>query len=383
MNRLILTLVATRLGRYYKHQYRIWKSTLDWTVALYIIIPGLLFAIGTYRSWWQQPPDWLLGMPEPLAAMLMLVFVWLGSLRTFVQEADVLILRQRPAMMKELAAYGIVYTTIMRTMSTAVLFGALSIWFVRTIGLSAQHLIWWLLFTVACGTSFAIIKHLVGARWNGWRRYTAIAASTAISTVYLQPVFRMLDDPKHIAALKLGTLLAWLTLAAVCIIRLRVQGTFASDVRAERKAMMAGVDFLLSQSVERKPTILLRTPLLFRRSGRLYRRDDPASLLAEMRIKSFIRRLANVQLMLSFLFLSSAAVLMTPVWLSIPLALVLPGIAASWLHQQWKTWIAEPFVAQFQWDTLDASSASRTSTLWLLAPGFLWLLALSIWHALQ
>lgn len=383
MIRMILSMFATRLIRYYKLQYRMWRTTLDWTVALYIIIPGMFFAVGTYRSWWQQPPDWLLGLPELLAALLMLVFVWSGRLRTFTEEADVLMLRQQPVFMNGLAACGIVFTVLTRLVLVAALFGILSIWFVRVYGLTLEHLAWWHLFTAACGATIAILKHLIVARWTGWRQLAAIMASIAISTVYLVPVLRMLETPQHIAALKLGTLLAWLTLAAASVIRLRAQGTFAHDVRVERKAIMAGADLLLSQSVERKPTVLLRRPLLFRRSGRLFRRTGPATVLAEMRIKSFVRRPANVELMFSFLFLSSLAVVMTPVWLSIPLALVLPGIAASWLHQQWKTWIAEPFVAQFQWDRADASSAARRSTLLLLTPCYIWLVLLAIWHAFQ
>lgn len=382
MFRMILSLFMTRLGRYYKLQYRMWRTALDWTVALYIIIPGLFLTVGTYRSWWQQPPDWLLGLPEALAAIVMLAFVWFGRLRTFKEEADVLILRQQPAIMRGLTGLGIIFTVMARLVLAAALFGVLSVWFVRVIGLTAEHLIWWHLFTAASGATITILKHLIVARWKGWRQFAAVLASIALSVAYVMPVLRMLEAPQRIAALQPGALLAWIVLALAAAIRLRIGETFAHDVREEQKAKLAGIDLLLSQTVERKPTIRLRRPLLFRRSRRLFRRDDTVSVLVEMRLKSFLRKLSNVQLMFSFLGLSSLAVIMTPVWLSIPLALVLPGIAATWLHQEWKTWMAEPFLAQFQWNNAETGSAAFRSALWLLAPCYLWLIALAVWHAL-
>jgi len=373
------SLFISRVGRHWAGQYRVWRSALDWTVWLYILIPGLLFAVGTYRSWWQYPPEWLVGLPDPLAAFPPLIAALSGGLRVFAEDADVLFLRQRQAWRKGLVGLGIAYSCLVHHVVIAALFGFMTIWLVHMIGITIAQMLWWAAFTAACRTGYAIVKHLIGARWNGWRKYAVLCLAGAIAAAaYLAPTQYFLSS-RHTAILQIAAAIAWVALAGAAVGKLRARGTFRHDVLMERKAQLAGTDFLLSQSIERKPRVQLRRPLLFRQSGRLFRRGDAGTVLAEMRIKSFLRKGANIRLWLSFISVSSTAVLLSPAWLSLPVALALPGIAAVWLHEQWKDWFAEPFLAQFPWEPSAARAGSSVSGLWLLVPNAAWLAALAGW----
>lgn len=373
------SLFASRVRRYWAGQYRVWRTALDWTVWLYLLIPGLLFAVGAYRSWWQHPPVWLVGLPDPLAALPPLIAAISGGIRAFAEDADVLFLRQRPAWRKGLVGWGIAYSSLIHHVAAAALFGLLAVWFVPVIGLSAVQLLWWAAFTAACRTAYAIVKHLIGARRNGWRKYAALClAGAALAAAFLAPSLTFLST-RDAATMQIAAALAWAALAIAAVCKLRARGTFWHDVLMERKAQLASTDFLLSQSVERKPRVQLRKPILFRRSRRLFRRDDAGAVLAEMRLKSFLRKGANLRIWLSFLSVSSTAVLLSPAWLSLPVALVLPGIAAVWLRDQGKEWFAEPFLAQFPWEPSDARAGSILSGYWLLVPSAAWLTALSGW----
>lgn len=373
------SLFMSRVSRHWTGQYRVWRTALDWTVWLYLLIPGALFAVGTYRSWWQHPPDWLVGLPDPLAALLPLIAALTGGLRVFAEDADVLFLRQRPEWRRGLAGLGIVYSCLIHHFATAAIFGLLTIWLVHTIGITIAQMLWWAAFTAACRTAYAIVKHLIGARRNGWRKYAALfLAGAAMAAAFLISSQQLLST-RHTATMQIAAVVAWIALAVATICKLRARGTFWHDVLTERKAQLASTDFLLSQSVERKPRVQLRRPILFRQSRRLFRREDAGTVLAEMRLKSFLRKGANLRIWLSFISVSSTAVLLSPAWLSLPVALVLPGIAAVWLRDQWKEWFAEPFLTQFPWEPPVARAGASISGFWLLIPSAAWLVALAGW----
>ena len=375
------TLFRSRVARFWAEQYRVWRTALDWTVWLYFIVPGLLFAGGTYRDWWLDLPAWLTGLPDPLAAVPPLLLVLAGQLRVYAEDADILFLRQRPVWIKGLIGYGTAYSFVMSAIQTVLLFGLQSVWIVKAMGLGWTSIALWMLFTASCRTVFSIVKNLIRSRWTGWRRYAVTGgASIAMAGLYLVPVLRFLSTQNNIA-LSIGALVALAALPAAIAVKMRAKGTFMNDVLMERLARLASTDLLLSAAIERKPTVRLRRPLVFRMSGRLFRGTDAGTMLAEMRLKAFLRKWKNVQLWIGFYGASSGAVLLSPGWLQFPLVAALSFLAAYWIHEQWKEWFAEPFIQQFRWEDSAAIKGSSLSRFWLLLPGAGWLAAVAGWSA--
>ncbi|WP_313999853.1 ABC transporter permease [uncultured Paenibacillus sp.] len=203
-----------------------------------------------------------------------------------------------------------------------------------------------------------------------WRKQAARAVLFAAAVlVYMPPVLWSLEGRTD-AVMWLFVLTAGALPAAVRL-KLRAKGTYASDVYEESKARVASASLLLSQVTERKgkPLIRLGKPLLFRGSGRLFRRSDAGTVLAEMRIKAFLRKLENVRLWFGFFSVSSSAVLLSPGWVALILALLLPLLAAVWAHRHWKDWLQEPFVAQFRWEKTAMRQGASISRFWLIMPG--------------
>lgn len=370
-------LFVARLVRNGREQYRLWRTAIDWTVWLYFLIPGLFIAGEAYWNWWRDPPPWLSNLPVWLAAAVPLALILNGTLRTFVEEADMLFLLQRAGWYRNMRALGIVYTFIKCAFFAAGLLALLSVWHVRVIGTGTAALVLWFALVSACTAFFAIVRNLIEARWKGRRKQAALwTAGACLSAAYLVLMIRFFAQP-HEGILLAGAAAAYAALIAAAWAKLRAKGTFLYDVQTERKIRNATVELLLSQVMERKPAVRLSRPWLFRHSGRLFRRFDAGAVLAEMRIKTLLRNPAQLRIWLSYFAAACGAVLISPVWLGYLLAAVLPLHAGSWMNRQWKMWRAEPYFNLFRWEEREAGTGAGVSRFWLLAPGvvLLWLAA--------
>jgi len=78
----------------WNYQYQVWRTAVDWIVALYIVIPFSTGFIYYHLSWWRAVPWWLDYIPLNALAAIMLVFTWSGTIRIFVEGADQLFLLQ-------------------------------------------------------------------------------------------------------------------------------------------------------------------------------------------------------------------------------------------------------------------------------------------------
>ena len=261
--------------------------------------------------------------------------------------------------------------------STLLLFAMLLPWLRAEAAFGWTYLALWALYTIGMKAWFTILKRIFESRRRGWRRWTAEAAVlAAVAAAYALPFVQAPGHAPLMAGCAVLSLAAWALAAST---KLRAKGGFETDAREERSARLAGAELLLTPVMERKPLVRFKRPFVFRRSGRLLRGADAGVMLAEMRIKSFARKLEHVRLWLGFVGVSSTAILLSPGWLALALAAVLPLLAASWVHGQWKEWAEEPFIAQFRWDERALRRGAALSRFWIVAPAALWLAALAGW----
>ena len=371
-------LLHTRIKRFWIDQYRVWKTALDWTVWVYFIVPGLWIGGGTYRELWLDPPEWLLATPELAVLVIPILSLFIGRQRTFLEDADMLFLTQRQPWIRRLIAGGAIYTLAIQLVTTAIVFGVMLLWLMKGLGLSPAAIVAWAVCTVCCKAAVTIQQHLIESRWRGWRRWLLqIAAAIAVILAYGWVSPHGFDRPEFLLAFAMLALAAWFLALRY---KLGARGDFAFDAQAERKARLASTDLLLTTVMERKPIIRLSKPVVFKKSGRLLRGSDAGTMLAEMRMNAWVRKLANVRLWLGFFGASTTAVLVSPGWLALTLAGTLPLFAAIWMQKQWREWLEEPFIAQFKWEKPALRKGASVSRFWLLVPGAAWLASLAGWQ---
>lgn len=367
-------LFRIRLKRNGKEQFRAWTSVLDWTVWVYLLIPGLFISGGLYRELWMDMADWADQIPwtilYPIVLFIILMF---GRLRIFVEEAERLFLLQHLHWLQVIKRWGILYMLVSKAVILLLPFVVLLPFLWKVERLSLQQFILAYTFTLLIGLAMSLGSHLLVGRFKGWRKWVVESVFLILfGAVYFIPMFAGANNSGLLVISIIGAMLLFIVLL---YFTLRASIQFEAEVKNESEARLRSTELLMSQVIESKRLISFRRPIVFRRSQRLFRKSDPSTMLAEMRLKAFLRGFTHIRVWIGFISASAFAVNMVPAPIAAFLLISLPMIGSSWLHLQWRQWFTEPFIAQFPWSEEDEKRAVVLSRFWLLLP------AMAIWSA--
>lgn len=360
------TLFRRRLRRFWTEQWKAWRTALDWTVWVYFVLPLLWIGGGTYVDWWHHPPDWLTRLPMVSGERLTLAVVFFGRLRTFAEEADVLFLLPRRRWMSGILTRGMAYTALSLLVMSALVYVLMLPFFVAVHHFPAAKLLVMLAYTWIGAGIGAVSRNLIEARFGGLRKwFVKTATMLMLAAAYLAPLVLLGGTPMDLLApIIAGAAVLFGLLRA----KLRARDTFESDVRQEQLARLASTQLLLRNVIERRPRIKLSRPAVLRRSNRIFKRFSGDTILAEMIVKAFIRRLPLVRMWFFFTLASTAAVALSPAILQPFIAVAFMLLLSTWVISHWRGMIAEPFFRQFRWqDAVLRGSAGRVR-FWLVAP---------------
>ncbi|RJE82790.1 hypothetical protein D3P07_26120 [Paenibacillus sp. 1011MAR3C5] len=357
-----------RLKRNVKEQARAWNSVFDWSVWVYILVPGLVLFGGMYREIWLDMPEWANQVPWLLlfSIMLFLIIAFGGRIRIFVDEADRLFLLQQPRWLTLLKRYGMIYSFLMQALVLILPFAVLLPFLLRVEQISLQEIGAAYLYSLLFAMLMSMTLHLLNGRFRRWRQ---VGVETIVLLVgagaYLYPMLS-LANPTIVVGLTLaGAALLVLIVLYVC---LRRPFHFETEVKNERSARMSSTELLMSQVIERKPAMKLKQPLFMRQSRRLFKKSDTGTILAELRIITFVRSMSTLRIGIGFLSVTTGAIVLVPPSATYALIGGFLFLIVPWLRMQWEQWRTEEFIAQFPWDSADLGKGVRISRFWLLLP---------------
>lgn len=368
-------LFRIRLKRNGQEQFRAWTSVLDWTVWVYLLIPGMFIFGGLYRELWMDMADWADNIPwtilYPIVLFIILMF---GRLRIFVEEADRLFLLQHLHWLQVIKRWGILYMLISKAIILLLPLMVFLPFLWKVEQLSLQQLILPYVFSLLTGLVMSLGSHLLVGRFKSWRKWTVeFVLLILFGVIYFIPMLAWADDSN----LQVASIMSVMLIGMILLFfTLRANIQFEAEVKNESEARLRSTELLMSQVIESKRLISFRRPIVFRRSQRLFRKSDPSTMLAEMRLKAFLRGLTHIRVWIGFISASAFAVNMVPAPIAAFLLISLPMIGSSWLHLQWRQWFTEPFIAQFPWSEKDEKRAVVVSRFWMLLP------AMAIWSAI-
>ncbi|PYI50716.1 ABC transporter permease [Paenibacillus flagellatus] len=361
-------LFVRRLRSEWRFQYRVWKMAVDWTVALYIVIPALAVAAYQYASWWRVAPGWAEGVPLPVWLAAVYVLTGFGGVRLFLEEADQLFLIRNASWMNRLKRSGIAYSLAVRTIGSAAAAAAAAPFLVRVHEYETGRLLLLGVLAVFAGTHSVLARRLLELTLprfaGGGASVLAYAALGALFVAAAMPGAAWWQ-PLALAALLAGST-AWLAK-----VRLRLAGTFYRDAAYEYERRMRFAALLLAQVAPRPSKLLRRrTPLLFRGSRKLFRRRTPDRVLAETIVKSFFRSGTQLKLYIQFAFAVCFGIAAMPVAAKWLFALGISLLMAYWVKQYGKEVTASSFVKLFPWKDEDRLRAIGRATPLLFMPAF-------------
>ncbi|MBD2871334.1 ABC transporter permease [Paenibacillus arenilitoris] len=353
-----------------KRQLRAWNSVMDWTVWLYLLIPGLIIGGGLYRELWTDMPSWAGNVPWLIIYPFVLFIVMLlGHIRVFVEDADRLFLLQRPEWLQALKRRGILYSFATKAAILLLPYALLLPFLIVVEGMTWLGIVLAYGYTLCMGMTVSLGMHVLHGRRKGWRRHAVeVFVVLLFAAAYLIP---MTAGGQGTELLGLSIAAGMLLMAGMLWLAFRSAIQFDAEVKLENEARHRSTELLMSQVIESKPSLRLKRPFFFRKSQRLFRRSDAGTMLAEMRLKAFLRGMTHLRVWASFISASMYAVILVPGPVAAFLVIALAMVGSSWLQLQWKQWYAEPFVAQFRWSEQDAKRGARLSRFWLLLPPML------------
>lgn len=345
----VTKLFLKRISSDWKYQYQVWKTAVDWIVALYIVIPFFTIFINFYLSWWRKAPEWLAYIPLNAILGIILVFAWSGTIRIFVEDADQLFLLQRKAWIRRIYKYSLGYSVINTLMVTVLLLIILAPFLLLHYGFTQINIIWLTVLIFVLKNCMGLAKQLVEFRFQSWVQRIVRVIIFIITGFYVRESVVLLLRRPGLFYLSLSVLLS--TLGFLLYKRVNLKGTFFDDVAREHTAKLRFAKFMLQRAgtYVKKPRIMRKRPILFRNSKPIFKKRNPVNGLVEICLKAVLRNEGDVGFYLKLVGFYLVMIVAFPGEFKWLLWIVFSIILTSVVGTSWLGVINEPFVCLFPW----------------------------------
>lgn len=320
------------------YQAGVIRSVLDWTIWVYMVIPGLVIGGFMYVEAWQEPPA---GIPSALVILALLLTAIGGNLRTMLEEPDLLFLLQQKGILRQMKRHAYINSIIQALGATALFFGlALPLLSIKYTMVPFEiGALFMAIFAVKMSV-LTLKKRIV----NRYIRFAVILAVITAAAVLL------LRHPAGMNGI-FGTII---------VILLHVynwSGTGSThsffrdiEIEAAERRKWTGMILHFSPEVENLPSRQKKRPILFPYSERIFNKRTPENGLLELVLKSFFRNwneVGSVLQMTSITFFAIAAMPLLFKW-GIYLAFLL--FLNIWLDSSYKRLAESPFFQVVPYD---------------------------------
>lgn len=362
-------------------QWKVWRTAIDWTVALYLIIPGCIIAVVEFRSWWEKDA-WLAHVPLGVVSLFFFGVVSVSRLRLHVKAVDLLILQQKRWL----------HTVMARALalSAAGQAGLIAVWVMVFLPWMRVHHSWeWLAIIIWSVTmwltslSIALIKQLLPLWLPGWKRFIAVAVHLLTGIPFFGVVAIGADQGRY-GLLTLVLLICMAMVAGLLRVRFRAQGLIETDIRQEQRQRMrwAGLLLQVGQVAPPRKWGTWKRPLLFRRSQPLGQRTAARDWLWQAAFKSTLRSWSRISFPYQLAVIASAAIWWSSGLGSWLLVLGVPWLLALVSGSLWREFMESSYIRMFTWAPEERAWACFRYVLLLTGTGCVLLsisFGLSVW----
>ncbi|HDR7624299.1 TPA: ABC transporter permease [Bacillus mycoides] len=332
-----------RLRHELQRKWKAIRSVTDWTVALYIIIPALIFTGIYYRSLWMKE----LSMEETIyfgLGLLAFYFVTFSrGVRSFFEQADSLFLISYPNHMRKLMKLGIIYTLIRIAITNAmVVFIILPILMKSTGATIIQIVLFWMFFTVF-RFMLSLLTRFINVRVG--KRWVLLIIKDVIFSLSLVcfgiSVFFIFKNPLYF--ILFTGLVAVLTVVLVKE-KMNYKNFFFKEVEKEKEESMRWtVGIMQVGGHAAKPSSSNKKPWMFPRSKKILGKNSD-SRIVETFLKEFLRTSSALIFYVQIVCISTVSIIVTPQWIT-AIILVFAIVAISrYARDYWNEFTKKMFL---------------------------------------
>ncbi len=343
-------LFIRRLIRSWKYQYGVLRSIADWTIIVYLIVPGAAIFTMVYRSWWIETPEWAGSLPMFLIFFLLYIFSWLGNIRPFVQEADKVFLVKNRNLYLGMRRWGFAYSFLFQAAGTAGMIVLLLPFLRNSYFLDGRQIIALLIFFIILKWTIMSVSYHLKRIEGKLKKYIIRFLVFVLFSWFSQLVYSLWDLGADLAVYMTAAVLLAGTIMRVFRLLNRVSAIdYEIILEQEEKTKYIKWIFMMAPEME-KPAFSMRTkPLLFRKSKRIFRNRTPATGLAELFLKIFIRNPSYIVSYFQIISISAAGIIVIPpLWIKGIVLCVFLFLTYSWLSITWdKAIMSHPLAKRY------------------------------------
>ncbi|EZH65155.1 hypothetical protein DH09_16030 [Bacillaceae bacterium JMAK1] len=363
------SLVAERIKTEWHEKKQLWKLVYDWTVILYIVLPGVIIGGFLYYDNLFDPVPWMRTIPPAILGFFIFFAIVPGQLRYYYREADQLFLHQQTDWMRSIRRSGLNFSLFRDSLRIALVFLIALPFFIGVYGFNLVELLLLYVLTVLLKQSLRMAERRTLEVFRQPLRSILWYGVLIITIGGYMTLFHFISS--HTIMISLVGLLLVIVYVVLRNERIGRSSHFLLHIAKENEARYMALDQVMriGGQTDPKPLFERKKPwVLFRRSQFIFRSEGASKRLAEVSIKRLLRTPHQRRLYIGMTMLPANAMLLLPggpriaitIGVSLMVLFMVRGCIAHSLEHR--------YLYQFRWDELDAFASEKRSTFILLIP---------------
>ncbi|WP_088351524.1 ABC transporter permease [Bacillus cereus] len=316
-----------RLRHELERKWKSIRSVTDWTVALYIIIPALIFMGIYYRSLWINESSTEETIYFGLGLLAFYLVTYPRGVRSFFELADSLFLISYATHMRKLVQYGMMYTFVRIAITNIIVVVILLPVLMKSIGVTEiQVLLFWVFFTIFRFMLSLLTRFIhvhAEKRWVLWI-VKNVVFSMSVSFFGISLFFIYKNSFYSILFIGLVIFLSSVLVKE----KMNYKKFFFKEIEKEKEESMRWTSGIMQVGGHAaKPSSSNKKPWMFPHSKRLLGKKAD-SRIVESFLKEFFRTSTARIFYIQIVCISTASIIMTPRWIA-AIVLVFAVVAIS------------------------------------------------------
>lgn len=289
-----------------RHNIKLLASLIDWTVALYLVIPTAIISFFLYKDFAIHVQTlWVAQVPLVIIILLLFFVTRLSNIRTYLQRADRLFLIQNRQQMIRLKRAGLYWTVAKHICLLSILLALLTPIFIKVHHLTFLDILFYLLLLFTISFTNALLQLHIQHKWQ---------QLLAQIVVWLIGTLLFLYTPSAITALICTCLLIYTFLLYERHFVRSIQH-FEQQVELDQVAFYRwhSTIFQIAPELRSQLSPKIKKPrFLWKNSKRLFTRSDYC--IEELICKTMLRHKQYKWGYLRFLWVGIGLILVVPTW---------------------------------------------------------------------